>query len=854
IVDKEANADRQPTPSVAGPPATPQQQQPTPGAPITYTVTPSGAIPTGEPIQFEPPSRTVTPASGPISLIPEELAVPLDNDDNDFCGRTSPGLKITGTISSLNGAVVQITHRLTNNKAPSCNLPDEVTVDTLLTGDYKAENVGAKVLGLEGVYLIRPNNGGFDFRFNPIDPANPFRDQPEVIAPPLRGLSSGWDFIATPKTSCPATTAATANGQSNPQLCEGQPINLATPAVANATGYQWTFPDGSTRAEQNPVIASATPANNGLYRVRVTIAGCPAPAEATVNVTVNEFSINPTSASFPGAGGDGAINVSATVNACAWTATIVNGAGWITLGSSGGVGNGPLSYTVAPNTGPQRTGTMTIAGRTFTVTQEGAGQAGVEADVFPRPNGNGAMTISDWVMVGRFISGEITPDIGGEYQRADCAPRGTAGDGRLTISDWVQAGRFAASLDPPVPAGGPAAPAPSFDFAGLAFSTNPLKWINWPDARTLRMRTETGKTGAVFSMVIELDALGEENAVSFSLNFDPMRRRLLSATLAPDVESATLLINRTEIKDGRLGVALALASGQRLHAGRHQLVTLNFSSLDGDADFAAFAFGDSPVSRELIDVTADSLPVNSARDDERPLAVVSAANFAEQRLARESIAIAFGANLASATINADSQPLPIRLSETQVSIIDNQGVEHPAPLFSLSPEQVTFQVPPDSALGLATVVIRNQSGQVSRTAVEIVETAPAIFSSESGPQGWPAATLLRVHSDGRLNYEPVLLPDPMSKRLAPAPIEFGEDDERLILVLFGTGLRRHGGQVSARIGSLELPVLFAGAQGGMTGLDQINLDLPRALAGSGEIVLRLMVDGQPTNPLRIVIR
>ena len=59
------------------------------------------------------------------------------------------------------------------------------------------------------------------------------------------------------------------------------------------------------------------------------------------------------------------MTVSAT---CQWTAT--SGATWITITSgAAGTGNGTVSFTVANNTGAARTGTLTIAGRAFTVTQ-----------------------------------------------------------------------------------------------------------------------------------------------------------------------------------------------------------------------------------------------------------------------------------------------------------------------------------------------------------------------------------------------------------------------------------------------------------------------------------------------------
>src|SRR5262249_56600404 len=82
---------------------------------------------------------------------------------------------------------------------------------------------------------------------------------------------------------------------------------------------------------------------------------------------------------------------------------------------------------------------------------------GLEGDVAPRANGNGAVTITDWVQIGRFVAGQDSPS-SSEFQRADCAPRESRGNGSLTITDWVQSGRYAAGLDVPGPAGGPTGP------------------------------------------------------------------------------------------------------------------------------------------------------------------------------------------------------------------------------------------------------------------------------------------------------------------------------------------------------------------------------------------------------------
>ena len=87
------------------------------------------------------------------------------------------------------------------------------------------------------------------------------------------------------------------------------------------------------------------------------------------------FSISPSNQSFSASGGNGSVNVT-TQSGCAWTATKTDT--WITINSgSTGSGNGTVNYTVAPNTGTsQRTGTLTIAGQTFTVTQAGTGGSG----------------------------------------------------------------------------------------------------------------------------------------------------------------------------------------------------------------------------------------------------------------------------------------------------------------------------------------------------------------------------------------------------------------------------------------------------------------------------------------------
>ncbi|HEV2860591.1 MAG TPA: M36 family metallopeptidase [Pyrinomonadaceae bacterium] len=94
------------------------------------------------------------------------------------------------------------------------------------------------------------------------------------------------------------------------------------------------------------------------------------------------YSISPTSASQPAAGGTGTVSVTAGAG-CNWTAA--SNASFITVtGGASGTGSGTVSYSVAANTGTtSRTGTLTVAGLTFTVTQAGTSGGGTELILNP---------------------------------------------------------------------------------------------------------------------------------------------------------------------------------------------------------------------------------------------------------------------------------------------------------------------------------------------------------------------------------------------------------------------------------------------------------------------------------------
>ena len=152
-------------------------------------------------------------------------------------------------------------------------------------------------------------------------------------------------------------------------------------------------------------------------------------------------------------------------------------------------------------------------------------------------------------------------------------------------------------------------------------------------------------------------------------------------------------------------------------------------------------------------------------------------------------------------------------------------------------------------LGLAI----SGAGALATETLMIAGTAPALFAASSDGQGLPAAVVLRLRADGSQSYEPVARFDAAQNRYVAVPIEFGVETERLYLLLFGTGLRYRAtlNVVGLKLGGLDVPVEYAGAQNFYVGLDQVNIALPRTLARRGEVQVALGLAGVAANPLTL---
>ena len=152
-------------------------------------------------------------------------------------------------------------------------------------------------------------------------------------------------------------------------------LNVAAPdgcAWMSTSGVGWITIAEGTNGAGNGSVRLVVAANSGVARegtvtvggrtIRITQEAAPRPEPCS-------YSISPTSRSADREASDVTVDVRAGAN-CTWTAA--SAADWITVVEGGsGSGNGRVRLRLATNAGPARTGTVRIAGETFTVNQEG---------------------------------------------------------------------------------------------------------------------------------------------------------------------------------------------------------------------------------------------------------------------------------------------------------------------------------------------------------------------------------------------------------------------------------------------------------------------------------------------------
>jgi uncharacterized protein (TIGR03437 family) len=231
--------------------------------------------------------------------------------------------------------------------------------------------------------------------------------------------------------------------------------------------------------------------------------------------------------------------------------------------------------------------------------------------------------------------------------------------------------------------------------------------------------------------------------------------------------------------------------------------------------------------------------------------LLSAASPSVTAIAQGGLAFAMGQNLAPEGDEIVG-PLPTSSSGTSVSIQDAEGNITTAPLIFVSPSKVTFQVPSDVAAGTATVTVKAPGSTQTASNVVIAPVAPAVFTVNGN--ALMAGYAVRVSANGTQTTEPAYVLSAQGSSFVAAPINMGSATDQVYLTIYATGVQAAGlANISVTVNGVNCPVSYAGSAG-YAGVDQVNVQLPASLAGSGTVALQLTASGIAVNTVQIAIQ
>jgi hypothetical protein len=281
----------------------------------------------------------------------------------DSDGSTSSAKhSISGTVSGALGVTIHLTG--TTNTAG----PVTASAITDAGGNYSFTDLA------NGTYTVTPYLKGYTF------------DPHSILITVSNKSVTLEQLTGTQAIACSTLSISPASNSFPPGIGTGTVTVKAssscpwTPAVSNAS---WLTVSSFTNSGGGIVNYSLSANPSNTSRTGQIFIG-PEIFNVTQAAQTCHFSIFPSADfSVSRAGDSGSVSVTVSSSAtggsvsnCPWIAASNND--WIIIdGANSGSGDGTVSYTVEPNTGAgQRTGTMTIAGETFTVTQAKGGVTG----------------------------------------------------------------------------------------------------------------------------------------------------------------------------------------------------------------------------------------------------------------------------------------------------------------------------------------------------------------------------------------------------------------------------------------------------------------------------------------------
>jgi uncharacterized protein (TIGR03437 family) len=537
--------------------------------------------------------------------------------------------------------------------------------------------------------------------------------------------------------------------------------------------------------------------------VTVTQAAAPPPP------VVCDYGVNPTSLSLPSTGSAASISV-LTGETCNWQAS--SQSNWITLqGASTGTGSGSVSLSIAPNPNPTpRTGSVTVAGKSVTVAQEGE-------PVLP------TLTLSQTKV--------LLSVAAGTDQAAEASITVSSSDGSIPFQvtglrpAWLQVSTSSSSTTATMRLAATAGSLQPGDYtATLLITSGASSNASVPLDVAFRVTKPARLRANPRALSLRLEE-GNKSTVQMI----QVRSTDSGAPLVVSTSGATWLSAQTQ-NSGRGLKTLLRASSNGLIPGIYN-TDVRAYCLNGECESVTI-----PVRLE---VTAANTVANTTRISSG--GVVSAASF-QQGVTEGSWMSLFGTNLSRENrmwdiSDFDGAQMPRTLSGVSVRV-DGK----PAAMHYISNSQVNFQVPAGIGLGWVKVEIRSPLG-TDETFVHVTREAPGLFQFDGAGQ------IAAITSDGKPVVRRALGDSGPGVTARPGQVVslfgtgFGPTDPVVEpgQIFSGAAPLVANGALEITIGGVPAQVLFAGLAG--AGLNQVNVVVPQLPPGDHEV--ELSIDGVP---------
>ena len=562
-------------------------------------------------------------------------------------------------------------------------------------------------------------------------------------------------------TLAPSFQQIRASAESGSVTITANVSSCARTAISDSTWL--TIPVGSSGTGNGTLSWSAAANTTASPRTgRITV------GDATFSIQQEggacTFSLSPSTQNVAAIGGTGSFTIT---TACQWAAATT--APWLTITSAAsGTGTATLSFRAEPNPSPaQRTGSITIGGTAFLVTQDATGcvlEISSSAVEVPSAGGGGSFEVSsttgcNWTAVANVPWITIVSGASGNANATlsfTAAPNTTPGTrtGVITVGN-----RTFTVTQPGAACELSIAPTsntniPSNAFQGTIAITSTCQWTAQSSVPWITITTGASGTGngqVDYSIPANPSATTRTGTIRIgNLTFN-VSQSGGGCTLSIAPQRATLLGGNS---NGRFTVNGSLGCQWTPSTTDLWITIAGFSSINGSGavDFATTANFTGAERTGTIKLTNDvsfTVVQSTAKPSIVANGILNAASFRGGPVAPGEIVTIYGilmgpADIKTLELTADRTGITDSLANTRV-LFDGQ----PSPMIYTTEKQISAIVPYElQGKTTAKLKVEYQGAQSDEVDVAVAPTAPAIFTQNSSGTG-PAAVL---NENSSLNF------------------------------------------------------------------------------------------------------